>query len=1229
MAKQFHTSAPGTAAGFNFRPLFAALILSALALVGNVAHLQLYFGVDILFGSLFVFFALRRLGLASGLLAALISGVYTIALYGHPYAFVNLLFETLFIGIALRRDPERSLPAWVLIYWTVFGIALVTGAYHYILAMPWDAAAMAAFKQCVNDLVNALFAVFLLQWIPRCLLTGDKSEARWQSMQHFLTNLLAAFAFLTAILVVAINARNNLTITKAEIKQDVASTSELVSSQLAAWQREQFQRLGALAQLGNKINIDDLLLVKESATDLVFLQRVNLDGSISLSTMKGPTDPSKVNYADRAWFRAVVTTRKPVISDALKGRTSGQLVIVLAQPVFDGERLIGILLASINGASLAHKISSGIMSATDRVTLVDGKGEIIGSTDPAFRSLQDFEQVRGGFTDQKEGQFYWWHPGDTRSTMLSWSNSYYATNVSQDLSGWELIVEHALNPHATALQRNLLFSFFVIYLLAIVAFLLGSRLGRVISIPLYQLSQSAGKFAHNVESPQDLALPASYISEIASLSKDFRSMAQALSKNYTELQRGKHELEQRVAERTAELQQQKDAMDQHAIVNITDAAGNIIYANEKFTQISGYSRDELLGKTHRILNSGHHPKSFFADMWCTITQGKTWHGQVCNRAKDGSRFWVESTIVPFLDQSGVPYQYVSIRTDITEQKQAEESLRIAAAAFNIQEGMLVTDAGGIIIRANQAFTDLTGYTEQEVIGKTPALLKSERHGPEFFLRMWQLIEDNGYWQGEIWNKRKDGKIYAEWLTISAVKTPDGTTTHYVGTFSEITKNKEAEAEVHRLAYYDPLTHLPNRRLLQDRLKQAILGCHRSGRHAALLFLDLDHFKRLNDTRGHKVGDQLLVEVARRMKECVREGDTVARIGGDEFIILMEGLSENGQEAGLQADHIAGKVGQALQLPYMLAGQDFHCSSSIGITLIHHETANAGEVLRHADLALYKAKDAGRNCYRFFDPAMQDALDRHARLEADLRLAVEKGQLLLHFQPQVDATHRIIGAEVLLRWQHPSRGLVPPGDFIPLAEETGLIIPIGQWVLETLCRQIKVWSSDPVASQLRFALNVSAAQFRQSNFVAQIEAVLAKTGANPRQLKIELTESMMLEDINDSLWKMHALKLLGISLSIDDFGTGHSSLSYLTQLPLDQLKIDRSFVLNLPDSHNDAVVAQTIITMAKGLELDVIAEGVECNGQLEFLQRHGCHSYQGYFFSHPLPLAEFETYLRCS
>jgi len=598
---------------------------------------------------------------------------------------------------------------------------------------------------------------------------------------------------------------------------------------------------------------------------------------------------------------------------------------------------------------------------------------------------------------------------------------------------------------------------------------------------------------------------------------------------------------------------------------------------------------------------------------------------------DGGEFPVEIGLGP-LQLDGERSVVVSVN-DITERKKAEEDLRITAIAFESQAGMIVTNADGIIVRVNQAFTRLTGYSAGETIGKTPALLHSGRHDSSYYQHMWSSIKDKGFWQGEMWNRRQDGKIHAEWLTITAVAKPGGEITHYVGTYSDITQNSEAEAEIHRLAYYDPLTQLPNRRLLYDRLAQALASSSRNHHHGAVLFLDLDNFKTLNDTRGHAIGDQLLTEVACRLQITLREcdtvsrlDDTVSRLGGDEFVLLLEDLSDNADEAAIQARQVGEKLRDALALPYDLANSEFHCTASFGITLFHGHDDNIESLLKQADLALYQAKNAGRNTLRFFNPAMQAAMDERSALEADLRRALKRRQLHLHYQPQLDSKRRIIGAEALLRWEHPERGMIGPDIFIPLAEETGLILSIGRWVMQTACAQIKAWSGNPATRNLRLAVNVSARQFRQPGFVADMKAMLDDYDIDPTRLKIELTESLVIDNVADSITRMQALQAIGISFSMDDFGTGFSSLSYLKRLPLDQLKIDRSFVRDLAHDPNDAAIVQTIITMGRTLGLDVIAEGVENEAQLERLDQYGCIAYQGYLFSRPVPLKEFERLL---
>ncbi|MEN6587127.1 MAG: EAL domain-containing protein [Sulfuricella sp.] len=562
---------------------------------------------------------------------------------------------------------------------------------------------------------------------------------------------------------------------------------------------------------------------------------------------------------------------------------------------------------------------------------------------------------------------------------------------------------------------------------------------------------------------------------------------------------------------------------------------------------------------------------------------------------------------------------------LRESQRAEADLRVAATAFEAQECMVITDPEHVILRINRAFTDITGYLPEDAIGRKMSLLKSGRHSPAFYTAMWDSIQLVGSWQGEIWNRRKNGEIFPGWLTITAVVGSDGNITHYVGTLTDITARKAAEEKIELLAFYDPLTHLPNRRLLIDRLQQALVSSSRSGLSGALLFIDLDNFKTLNDTLGHDIGDLLLKKVAERLAAAVREGDTVSRLGGDEFVVMLEDLNANAEEAATLAESVGEKILAALGHTYHLAGHEHRSTPSIGVALFAGQRESVDELLKRADLAMYQAKAAGRNTLRFFDPDMQAAVTARAIMEADLRQGLVSNEFFLHYQPQVDVHGRMTGAEALLRWSHPRRGLVPPAEFIPLAEETGLILPIGHWVLSTACNQLLAWASRPEMAHLTLAVNVSARQFHHADFVEQVLAVLDHTGANPQKLKLELTESLLLDDVEDIIAKMTALKAHGVGFSLDDFGTGYSSLSYLKRLPLDQLKIDQSFVRDVLTDPDDAAIARTIVALAQSLRLDVIAEGVETEEQRDFLERNGCHAYQGYFFSRPLPLEAFERF----
>ncbi|PSJ45884.1 GGDEF domain-containing protein [Zobellella taiwanensis] len=575
--------------------------------------------------------------------------------------------------------------------------------------------------------------------------------------------------------------------------------------------------------------------------------------------------------------------------------------------------------------------------------------------------------------------------------------------------------------------------------------------------------------------------------------------------------------------------------------------------------------------------------------------------------------------VPFAHRRAV----VILTRDITQRVKNETELRIAAVAFETVQGMLVTDEHNRILRVNQAFTDITGYTPEEVIGHTPAIFSSGQHGPEFYRQMWQSITQRGHWQGEIYNKRKSGHLYPQWLSISAVRDGKGRISHYVASISDITQRKKDAEQINHLAFYDALTGLPNRRLLVERIGQVQAAGHRGGTLGALIFIDLDNFKDINDLWGLPVGDQLLQQAAQRLNKAVRETDTVARLGGDEFVVLLGELSSEPGQAATRLEHLAHKLLSVLEQPYVHESHILRGSASMGLVTLADHSLSADELLQQAELAMYEAKSAGKGKIRFFDPEMQEAVAERLRLEEDIIRGMEAREFCVYFQPQVDHDKGIIGAEALVRWRHPQRGVLAPGAFIRVADEAGLMNRIDSIVLQRACEQIASWSRLPAFADFTVSINVSAAQLYQPGFIDDVLEVIKLTGADPARIKLELTESMLLNDMPKAIERMRILKCHGIRFAIDDFGTGYSSLHYLQQLPLDQLKIDQSFVRVLPEDENSLSIIQAITAMARSLKLEVIAEGVENQAQRDLLHANGCSLYQGYLFSRPEPAEVIE------
>ncbi|WP_407279927.1 EAL domain-containing protein [Aromatoleum evansii] len=706
----------------------------------------------------------------------------------------------------------------------------------------------------------------------------------------------------------------------------------------------------------------------------------------------------------------------------------------------------------------------------------------------------------------------------------------------------------------------------------------------------------------------------------------FSALLGWLAKQMGELRRHRHLLQTLVDERTSALAARESKLG--ALISslpdqlfVLDEPGRIVEVHSPDPALLPLAPSELPGRTYGDVFPKPVARAVAEALAAIRKDGQRHEFEYALELPGGPRQF-SASMSQLSRSDGAPAGFIALVRDVSDRKLAEEKMREAMVVFEASsQGIMTADAAGVIASVNPAFCSITGYSADEVVGHTPAMFKSGRHDAGFYKNMWTTLETTGRWEGEVWNRRKAGDVYPQWLTISAVRDETGRLIKYVSVFSDMTRRKQREEVIWRQANFDALTGLANRNLLNDRLERALAHSRRTGKKAGLVFLDLDGFKWINDTLGHDLGDEMLVEVAARLKDCVRQQDTVARLGGDEFTLVVDDI--DGVE-DLQT--VGDKVLRVIREPFQLAGANRYVSGSLGITVFPDDGDNVQTLLRNADIAMYQSKQLGKNRCQFYSQDMQEAARRRVQLEAELRVAIERREFVLYYQPIIDVgSGRVSGAEALVRWQHPLRGLVSPDEFIAIAEDTGMILPIGAWVLDEALRQATEWLAQGLP-MLRLAVNVSGVQFREQGLFELIAQAARKPGFERIQLVLEITESVLMQSSDATEVLMREIRQLGVNYSLDDFGTGYSSLSYLKRFPVDHVKIDRSFVSDCLEDVNDALLVEAIINMAHSLGLKVTAEGVETEAQRDFLGARQCDFLQGYLISAPLPADDFRSFV---
>jgi len=1157
------------------KKILTFLILTTLGILGNIYNAELFFGVNQIFGSIFVLIALWIFGQSIGVLCAILVHAYTIVLWGHPYAGISFVLEAWFVGLLLKRKTQNLFIADA-IYWLFIGIPLAYIFYALVMNMSPTQWIMIMFKQPANGLFNALLAGLMVYYIPfeKICLGQDQKKVHFK---HILLMLIMGFTMVSIFLSTNMIASQIFNQNFDNIQKEITHHSQQIANQVYLFKRENKREMGLYQQLFHARQ-QIIRLDKENPFEIIYSKSVQDEEYQIIASKKRKSSFTSLNLT--------VSTIQDNIQFMPTDPTQIYVFTQNANHDFLYIQKIKYLNEVIQLDSEQDNYHNIIVHEWDPGNKTVGQKGV-------FQNRHEhLKGIKQGYQDN----LYVLFPQDPDlPKMLKWKQAHMVYEISCIGNGFSLAIKQSLKPMMEKFQHLYIYLFGLMLLLIFIATFLSNWLSARMESLIQALSNETSNLPHKLLNEKQPVWPDSPIKEMHSLIQNIQAVANTLQTIFRDSENRFKQLFTRSTD---------------ALFVINPKTFEIINANQQAEKLTEQPKHELF---HQTINTFFDHFEFDPENIETAIEDFK-----ANIINNNQKVPVQIRIYPMRIRQNDVYCFVV--KNIQESVKIQEQLQLIAKVFETtNEGIIITDVHKKILMVNKGFETITGYTSADVTGKDPKIMSSGWHDHHFYQNMWGSIKQEGMWQGEINDRRKNGEIYIQFLSIYAVKDKQEKLTNFIGIFMDITEQRETQQRLQKLTHYDPLTDLPNRMSLMSSLTNAISVASQNELKLGLLLFDMDNFKYINDSFGHKAGDLLLKQVVEKFKPKIQEVGIMARLGADVFAVIFEKLNQTDDLA-----YFSQKILGMLEAPFFVEDVELYTSVSIGICVYPDDATTAEKMVQYADTAMHRAKDLGKKRFEFYTQAQNEMIRNNILIESGLRKAIQQNQLSVYYQPQVNIESGIMtGCEALLRWHHPEKGFIPPDKFIPIAEESGLIGDIEEWMLKQASRQIKQWRDRGL--NLMMSANVSNYQFRKRNFVELTQSIIESEKAQCDWFELELTERIVM-DHKEVIEKLDRLKQIGFQLALDDFGTGHSSLAYLKKFNIDKLKIDKSFIQDLPDDSQSRDIVRAIISLADSLNMISIAEGAETKGQLELLGTLGCKAYQGYYFSRPVPVEEFEKLL---